>query len=89
LGNPCIYVLIWTDEAITKVARHGLTIKDVKEAMVWDPRKKAVWQEDYEHGRRLEVRGTSDGNNRDIIAYLDPVDTRDGVWRVRTAWPIE
>ena len=84
-----IYELIWTDKAITKVASHGLTINDVKEAIVLDPGKKAVMVEDDEHGRRLEVRGTSEGNKKDIIAYLDPVKPRDGVWRIRTAWSIE
>jgi uncharacterized DUF497 family protein len=83
-----IVELIWSDEADIKVAKRGLSRKDVYEAIVLDPNHEAIWVEDKEHGRRLMAQGTSESNNKVIIAYLDPENEFDGIWSVRTAWRV-
>lgn len=82
-----IYELEWRDDTIDKVARkHGLTVAEVEQAFIEDPDRAAQWTTDKfgEHGRRLEVVGSS-WTGKIIRGYLDPVDLADGVWRVRTA----
>lgn len=77
-----------TDEAIVKFAKHGLTIEEVKEAVIWDPDKTAVWEKHKEHGGRLKVIGRCESNNKVILAFLDPYEVADGIWKPRTAYRV-
>lgn len=81
--------LLWDDENMTKIAAHQLTINEVYQALVLDTDREAAWVEDDEHGRRLIAIGTCEFDNKRIIAYLDPVNEAEGIWRPRTAWRLE
>jgi hypothetical protein len=67
----------------TKIqSKHGITPDEVREACA--KRVEVGWHVDPVHGRRLLVTGlTSTGRLLKII--LQPVDARDGTWRLRTA----
>ena len=87
-----IHHLVWPDEVIDKVAsKHGLTVAEVEQAVLEDPHRQARWtnEKQQEHGMRLKVIGQSWGSHRIIVAFLDPVDADEGVWRVRTAMEVD
>jgi hypothetical protein len=67
------------------ITRRGLTRDDVRDACQAPSRyRRAAWHVHPECGRRLIVFGsTSSGTLIKVI--LQPVDQRDGTWRLRTA----
>ena len=84
-----IWNLVWDDGLINKLKReHGLEFWEVEEAVIWDPNKEARWVRGKKHGRRLCVMGVSESHNKLILAFLDPVNRAEGIWRVRTAWEV-
>lgn len=66
-----------------------MTIHEVYQALVLDPEREAAWVGDEEHGRRIVAIGVCEFHNKVIIAYLDPVNEKEGYWRPRTAWRLE
>ncbi|MBU1672764.1 MAG: hypothetical protein KKF41_05505 [Actinobacteria bacterium] len=84
-----IVYIEWDDEHINKLKRdHGLEVYDVDEAIVRDPDRRAKWVSSQKHGRRLMVTGYSECHGKAIIAFLDPVNEREGIRRIRTAWEV-
>ena len=77
-----------TDEAIAKFAKHDLSVEEVEEAVLWDPERKATWKSDAKHGCRLKVMGRCESSNKVIVAFLDPWDINNGVWKPRTAYRV-
>jgi hypothetical protein len=67
------------------LTRRGLTRDDVRDACQAPNRyRRATWHVHPEYGRRLIVFGfTASGVLIKVI--LQPVDSRDGTWRLRTA----
>jgi hypothetical protein len=67
------------------ITRRGLTCDDIRDAcQAPNHYRRAAWHEHPEHGRRLIVFGQiRDGRLLKVI--LQPVDERDGTWRLRTA----
>ena len=63
--------------------RRGITGRDVRDAFEWPavPRR-VVWHDDPKHGRR--VIALADSPHGVLKAILQPVDVRDGHWRLRT-----
>ena len=62
--------------------KHGITPDEVREAC--SGHTVAKWEVHPEHGRRLLVIGTT-GGGRTLKVVLQPIDPRDGTWRLRTA----
>ena len=77
-----------TDAAIAKFAKHDLSVDEVEEAVLWDPKRKAAWKSDSKHGGRLKVIGRCESSNKVIVALLDPWDVNNGVWKPRTAYRV-
>lgn len=66
--------------------KHGVTPDEIRAAC--ENRVVAAWNYHPNHGRRLLVVGRSDrrrGYGRVLKIILQPVDERDGYWRLRTA----
>ena len=67
------------------ITRRGLTCEDVRDACQAPNRyRRAAWHVHPDYGRRLIVFGLT-GNGRLLKIILQPVDERDGTWRLRTA----
>ena len=66
------------------IAKHGVTIDEVREAVCWGAADEARWHDHPEHGRRLVVKGSTYGG-RLLIVVLAPVDRVDGRWECKTA----
>ena len=81
--------LLWSDKALIKVARHGLTPSEIYDAVILDPNRELGWVEDETHGSRLMAMGVCESNNKKVLAYLDPVNEFDGIWAVKTAWRVD
>ena len=67
--------------------KHYLTIEEVRAACIPDTYESAGWETDGKHGTRLLVRTRDKGGT--MIVYLMPIDVREGIWRLRTAWRIK
>ncbi len=67
------------------ITRRGLTCEDVRDACQAPNRyRRAAWHVHRDYGRRLIVFGhTHDGKLLKVM--LQPVDAREGTWRLRTA----
>ncbi|EYR65024.1 hypothetical protein N866_18820 [Actinotalea ferrariae CF5-4] len=63
-------------------SKHGVTPDEVLD--VCFGHRTARWHRHEVHGWRLLVRGQT-AAGRELMIVLHPVDTRDGVWRLRTA----
>ena len=57
---------------------------EVEEACTLGAHREARWHIHPVHGRRLIVQGQTYGGDT-ILAYLKPIDERDGTWECRTA----
>lgn len=67
------------------ITRRGLTCEDVRDACQAPNRyRRAGWHVHPEYGRRLIVFGET-RQGRLLKVILQPVDGRDGTWRLRTA----
>jgi len=89
LARIHISALVWDDRSISKLkSEHGLEFWEVEEAVVWNPDMEARWVQDKKHGKRLYVMGVSESHNKRILAFLDPVNREEGIWKVRTAWEV-
>jgi hypothetical protein len=64
--------------------KHDLTEAEVIEAVAFGRHVRAAWDEDPRYGRRLVVLGRT-AADREVVAYLRPVDENDGHWECRTA----
>jgi hypothetical protein len=73
-----------SEEMETKIReRRFVTGNEVREACIPDTYDRAGWDDHPEHGRRLLVTGrTAQGRKLKII--LQPIDVREGIWRLRT-----
>lgn len=81
--------LLFSPEVIAKLAsKHNLSPEQVKQAVTCDAHDRDYWDDDPNYGLRLVVEGT-DAAGTGIIAYLRPVDARDGLWRCLTAIRME
>jgi len=69
----------------TKIrTRRFVTGDQVREACVPDHYERAGWDDDPVHGRRLALWCTTSDGVR-LLVLLQPVDVREGIWRLRTA----
>lgn len=81
--------LLFSPEVIAKLAtKHNLSPEQVKQAVTCDAHDRDYW------GRRPQLwaqtgREGTDADGTGIIAYLRPVDARDGLWRCLTAIRME
>jgi hypothetical protein len=67
-------------------SKHGVTPDDVRDACSLPIRPR--WNNHPKHGYRLLLTGrTRHGTLLKVI--LQPVDVRDGTWRLRTAFPAD
>lgn len=84
-----IIELDWTsDHLVRKLeVKHGLDWRDVDRAIKWH-RIEARWHEDKKHGERLIVKAGLPSDGSVILAYLIPVNRKDGIWRLKTAYKI-
>jgi hypothetical protein len=64
--------------------KHRLTGEQVRSACVPDAYDRAGWEAHPAHGLRLLVEGVT-WDDVAIKVILQPVDVREGVWRLRTA----
>lgn len=64
------------------MSKHGVTPYEVREAC--SAVERAAWDYHPKHGRRLLVEGRT-VRGRVLKVILQPVDTADGSWRLRTA----
>ncbi len=79
------YIEISDKMAEKLLTRRGLTPTDVRDACQEPNRyRRAAWHTHPEYGRRLILFGST-GNGVLIKVILQPVDPRDGTWRLRTA----
>jgi hypothetical protein len=72
---------------IRQKPNHNLTGVEVREAVIYSSDTRARWVEDAEHGRRLQVRGTT-YRGRPVIAYMVPQswdDEEEGTFILKTA----
>lgn len=67
-------------------AKHGLTPDEVRTAVSVGAHDRARWDDDPRRGRRLIIFGRDERGT--IVAYLRPIDRRDGVWQCVTAWRV-
>jgi hypothetical protein len=67
------------------ITRRGLSCDDVRDACQAPNRyRRAAWHDHPDYGRRLIVFGST-SRGKLIKVILQPVDQRDGTWRLRTA----
>lgn len=64
--------------------KHDLMETEVVEAIAFGRHTRAAWDDNPRYGRRLVVLGRT-AADREVIAYLRPVDESDGHWECRTA----
>lgn len=82
-----IIALDWSSEKLVSKLKlkHGLDWKDVDEAVKWH-RHNEKWVEHKKYGRRLRVEAVIEQYSVKIIVYLKPVDRKEGIWVVKTAF---
>jgi hypothetical protein len=68
--------------------KHGVNPWEVEEACLFGSHREARWHVDPRYGRRLIVRGRTYAGDW-ILAYLKPIDEREGEWECRTARRLE
>jgi hypothetical protein len=86
MERPYIGYVEISDKMTAKlIEKHGLTAEDVRDACQAPNRyRRAAWHVHALYGRRLIVFGERrDGVLLKVI--LQPVDRKDGTWRLRTA----
>lgn len=77
--------ILFSDQVSDKVVRkHGLSPEEIRRAIACGAHDDARWHDDPIYGPRLMVRGTVD--QQQIIVYLRPIDSHDGLWECLTAW---
>lgn len=64
--------------------KHNVTPDEVREAIQWPARARAVWEDHPDHGLRVIAVGTT-WTGRTLMAVLQPVHEADGTWRLRSA----
>jgi len=64
--------------------KHNLTPDRVTAAVAWGHHDWAKWHDHPIYGRRL-ILGGSDADGQ-VVAYLRPIDRKDGIWQCLTAW---
>lgn len=67
--------------------KHHLTPAQVKRAIAWGTHDWARWSTHPIYGRRLIISG-SDAEGP-VVAYLRPIDRKDGLWECLTAWRMD
>lgn len=74
------------DPAVARklLEKHGVDTWEVEEACTLGAHREARWHTHPVCGRRLIVRGGT-YQGEPILAYLRPIDERDGTWECRTA----
>jgi hypothetical protein len=73
-----------SEEMETKIREwRFVTGDEVREVCVPDAYDRAGWDDHPEHGRRLLVIGRT-AQGRQLKIVLQPVDVREGIWRLRT-----
>jgi hypothetical protein len=76
-------------EIASKVqTKHNISPDEVREAICFGKHREARWDDHPQYGRRLIVIGDN-YLGESIVAYLKPIDQRDGIWECRTAMPWE
>lgn len=85
-----IIALDWSSETLVNKlkAKHGLEWYDVDKAVKWH-RYDEKWVVHKKYGKRLRVEALVEQYNMRIIVYLKPVNRRDGIWLVKTAFEKE
>lgn len=69
----------------TKIrTRRGVTGDEVRSACVPAQYERAGWHDHPQYRRRLLVEATTPGCGLRLMVILQPVDVKDGIWRLRT-----
>lgn len=77
--------IVFDPEVAAKLrSKHSVDTWEVEEACTLGAHREARWHTHPVYGRRLLVRGTTYAGST-ILAYLKPIDERDGTWECRTA----
>lgn len=86
MTRPYIGYIEISDAMAEKItSKHQITPEEVRDACQSPNRYRcATWNIHPEYGRRLYVLGET-RTGRQIKVILQPVDGRDGTWRLRTA----
>lgn len=81
-----VVFLDWRNDELVKKLKvdHQLDWWDFDEAVKGVTEGKWVYRKGY--GRRFRVETTIESYNRKIVVYLKPVNRREGVWVVNTAF---
>lgn len=68
--------------------KHGISGNEIKMTLIYGNDYATKWESHGVHGLRLIARGNL-RSGRKFMAILQPINLNDGLWRLRTAWPIE
>jgi hypothetical protein len=74
-----------SDSLIDKIHRkHGVTLDEVREAVILTEVDSSFWVEDEARGPRLQILARTYAGRR-LLVILYPVDVDEGIWRLGTA----
>lgn len=68
--------------------KHGLTVAQIKEAVLCGADEKSGWHKHPRYGWRLFLMGT-DSTGARMLVYVRPIDRVDGIWECVTAWKVD